>query len=390
MDKTTFMGYKRPYGRVGIRNHVVVMPGVNCAEIAARRIAESCKGSTLLTNPYGCVQSQGDTQITLKILAGLLANPNVHSVLIVGLGCETMQKDMYLEAVEERSPRKRVKYISIQQCGGIGRTVARGISIVQELMAEAEKCKREPCPIGELMLGLECGGSDPTSGICANVALGIVSDRLVDMGGSSVISETSEAIGAEHILKARGATPEIGQKIYDTIKWKDDAYREMGEDIRNSNPTPGNIRSGLTTLEEKSLGCINKSGTRPFTGCYAYGEMITTRGPAFLETGAYDPLSTIGELASGCQTVAFTTGMGNPMGCAVGPVIKITGNHQTYEWMNDLLDFDCSASLRGEKSHAQVADELFDLIIDVCEGKLTKAEINGSDINTIDHYNMLC
>ena len=118
--------------------------------------------------------------------------------------------------------------------------------------------------------------------------------------------------------------------------------------------------------------------------------MITTRGPAFLETGAYDPLSTIAELSSGCQTVAFTTGMGNPMGCAVGPVIKITGNHQTYEWMNDLLDFDCSASLRGEKTHAQVADELFDLIIDVCEGKLTKAEINGSDINTIDHYNMLC
>ena len=179
MDKTTFMGYKRPYGRVGIRNHVVVMPGVNCAEIAARRIVESCKGSTLLTNPYGCVQSQGDTQITLKILAGLLANPNVHSVLIVGLGCETMQKDMYLAAVEERSPGKRVEYISIQQCGGIGRTVARGISIVQELMAEAEKCKREPCPIGELMLGLECGGSDPTSGICANVALGIWCPRVL-------------------------------------------------------------------------------------------------------------------------------------------------------------------------------------------------------------------
>ena len=368
MDKTTFMGYKRPYGRVGIRNHVVVMPGVNCAEIAARRIVESCKGSTLLTNPYGCVQSQSDTQITLKILAGLLANPNVHSVLIVGLGCETIQKDMYLNAVEERSPGKRVEYISIQQCGGIGRTVAAGISIVQELMAEAEKCKREPCPIGELMLGLECGGSDPTSGICANVALGIVSDRLVDMGGSSVISETSEAIGAEHILKARGATPEIGQKIYDTIKWKDDVYREMGEDIRNSNPTPGNKKGGLANIVEKAMGSIAKSGTSPIVEVLSPAEKPTKKGLIFAATPASDIVCGPSQVASGIGLQVFMTGRGTPYGLEVAPVIKVCSRNELKDHWFDLIDISAGDVAIGKKTIAEVGTEIFNFILDVASG----------------------
>jgi altronate dehydratase large subunit len=385
-----FLGYKRPDGKVGIRNHVVVMPGVVCSSVAAKRIADQVKGSTYLYNPNGCGQGIADSALTLEVLSGLLAHPNVYGALIVGLGCETLQEERYLKAIEAKSPGKPIRYITIQKEGGLGRTVTRGVEIVQELMHEAVKVQREECDLSALMLGLECGGSDPTSGTSANVVLGEVSDRLVDLGGTTVISETSEAIGGEDAMRARGATPEIGQAIYDAIKWKDTEFRNRGEDIRDSNPSPGNIRSGLSTLEEKSLGCINKSGTRPFTGCFKYGEPVTVKGATFMETAAYDPISTIGEIAGGCQTVVFTTGMGNPMGCAIAPVIKITGNHQTYEWLTDLLDFDTSANLRGEKTVPQVADELMQLIVDVCNGKQTKAELNGADVIVIDQYCMGC
>lgn len=379
-----FMGYKRPDGKVGVRNHVVVMPGVLCSQVAASKIAAAVEDAVLLENPFGCGLCRQGSADALNISSGLLANPNVHSVLIVGLGCETTQRDSYLKAIEAKSPGKKVVYISMQELGGLQRTVDEGISITKELLTEAKKSQREECDISELMLGLECGGSDPTSGTSANVVLGEVSDRLVDLGGTTVISETSEAIGGEHIMCARGATPEIGQAIYDAICKKDDYFRSIGEDIRDSNPSPGNIRSGLTTLEEKSLGCIYKSGTRPFMGCIKCGDMVNVKGAVFMETGAYDPFSTIAEIAGGCQIVAFTTGMGNPMGCAIAPVIKITGNRKTYEWLNDIIDFETGANIAGEKTTAQVADEMMEFIVDVCNGKQVKAEINGADVMAID------
>ncbi|MDL2273622.1 UxaA family hydrolase [Oscillospiraceae bacterium OttesenSCG-928-G22] len=384
-----FMGYKRPDGKVGIRNHVVVMPGVACSDVAARRIAEAVKGTTYLYNSFGCAQSLQDVERTLSILTGMLANPNVHSALIVGLGCESLQGDAYLDRLAKLVPHKTIRYITIHGEGGLYKTVAKGAALASELICEAGACVRKECALSDLMLGLECGGSDPTSGISANVALGEVSDRIVDSGGTTVISETAEAIGAEHVMRARGATPEIGQAIFDAIKEKDRYYRDVvSQDIRKSNPSPGNIRSGLSTLEEKSLGCINKSGTRPFTGCFAYGDIVDVKGAVFLETGTYDATSTIGEIAAGCQTVVFTTGMGNPIGCAVAPVIKITGNHQTYEALTDILDFDTSANLRGEKTVPEVADDLLALILDVCNGKPTKAELNGADVMVIDQYFM--
>ncbi len=381
-----FLGYRRPDGKVGVRNHVVVMPGVVCSAVAARRIVDQVKGSTYLYNPNGCGQCIQDEATTLRILTGLLANPNVKSVLIVGLGCEGIQWPRYEQAMKERAPYKRVEYISIQADGGLARTVAKGVDIVQELVDEAALEQRVECDMADIMLGLECGGSDPTSGTSANVVLGVVSDKLVDLGGTTVISETSEAIGGEEFLRARGATPEIGQQIFDTIHAKDKLYRDFGQDIRDSNPSPGNIRSGLSTLEEKSLGCINKSGTRPFTGCFNYGDIVNVKGAVFLETAAYDPISTVGEIAAGCQVVIFTTGMGNPMGVSMAPVIKITGNHQTYEYLTDLLDFDTSANLRGEKTVEEVAEELFALLVAVCNGKRTKAETNGADTIVIDQY----
>ena len=387
-DQRHFFGYKRPDGKTGVRNHVVVMPGVICATVAARRIA-AATGAVYLDNPFGCGQTVADTERTLHILSGLLANPNVYGALIVGLGCEFLSEERYRSAIESKSKGKPLGYVCIQKDGAIAGTVEKGERIVREMLEEATKCARVECDISELMLGLECGGSDPTSGLSANVVLGQVSDRLVDIGGTVVISETAEAIGAERALMDRGATPEIGRALYDCVRNKDAAYAELGENIRNSNPSPGNIKSGITTLEEKSLGCINKCGTRPFAALVGYGDIVDVRGVVFMDTTAYDAASVTAKIAGGCQVVAFTTGLGNPIGNAIAPVIKITGNSDTGSILSDMIDFVTGDTLIGCKTVAQSADELIELLLRVCSGEPVKAEINGSDVISIDHRHML-
>jgi len=383
-----FLGYRRPDGRVGVRNHVAVMPGVLCADVAARKIA-AATGATYLQNPFGCGQTRADTERTLHILSGLLANPNVFGALIVGLGCEFLSEERYRSAVETKSPGKPISYVCIQTSGGIAGTVEKGVKAVQELAACAAKCERVKYSLSELILGLECGGSDPTSGISANVVLGEVSDRIVDMGGTTVISETVEAIGAEHILRERGASKEIGEALYECVRDKDAAFLALGENIRDCDPSPGNIKAGISTLEEKSLGCINKSGTRQYVALVGYGERVKTRGVVFMDTTAYDVASVTAKVAGGCQVVVFTTGLGNPIGCAIAPVIKMTGNRDTYKKLLDMLDFESGGTLTGEKTVARSADELMELILRVCSGELVKAEINGAEAISIDQHNML-
>ena len=383
-----FLGYKRPDGKTGVRNHVVVMPGVLCADVAARRISDAT-GAVYLQNPHGCGQTRADTERTLHILSGLLANPNVYGALIVGLGCEFLSEERYRTAVETKSPGKPVRYVCIHTSGGIAGTVEKGTTAIHELAAEAAKCERVKCKASELVLGLECGGSDPTSGISSNVVLGEVSDRLVDMGGTTVMSETVEAIGAEHILRERGASKEIGEALYNCVRDKEAAYMELGENIRNCNPSPGNIKSGISTLEEKSLGCVNKSGARPFTALVGYGDLVEARGVVFMDTTAYDVASVTAKVAGGCQAVAFTTGMGNPIGCAIAPIIKMTGNRDTYKNLADMIDFETGGTLTGEKTISQSADEFMELIQSICSGMLVKAEINRADAISIDHHNML-
>lgn len=373
-----FRGYRRPDGRAGVRNHVVVMPGVLCAQVAAKKIAEEVEGTTFVYNPNGCGQCVKDSASTLDILSGMIANGNVYGALIVGLGCESLQKDRYINAISAKT-NKPVYHISIQQEGGIAKTVEAGVKIVRALKEEAEKCEREDIDVSELILGLECGGSDPTSGFSANTVLGNTSDRIIDLGGTAVISETAEAIGAEHILRERGRTPEIGQRIYDAIvKWEEERYAESGEDIRLSNPSPGNIAGGITTLSEKSLGCIHKCGTRPFDGFYEYGKMIDKKGLHFLNATAFDVPNVVALVAAGAQIVAFTTGMGNPVGNPVSPVVKITGNRETAVRLSDIIDFDTSGSISGEKSIEQLGGELMDYIVSVCGGESVRAEDNGA------------
>ena len=370
-----FSGYRRRDGKVGIRNHVIVVPGVICASVAAGKIAEA-SGAVFMANPNGCGQSPQDSETTLKIVTGLIANPNVFGALIVGLGCETLQEERYMSALAELTD-KPVEYIKIQD-QGLGATVELGTRIASRLLEKAAEIKREPCEITELILGLECGGSDPTSGLCSNVVLGKVTDMLIDLGGSAALTETPEAIGAEHILERRGATPEVGRKIYDSIKAFEQMFLDKGMNVREGNPSPGNIASGITTLEEKSLGCIHKAGTRPFSAFYSYGEQITKKGLCFIDTTAFDVASVTAKAAAGSQITVFTTGRGNPVGNPVCPVIKMTANKDTAERLADIIDFDTSAAITGEVSQDQLADELFAYIIRVCEGELTKAELNGS------------
>jgi altronate dehydratase large subunit len=313
----------------------------------------------------------------------------VYGALIVGLGCEFLSEEQYRAAIMRKSPGKQVRYACIQVDGGIAATVEKGVYEILKLMDEAKKCIRTECALSEVILGLECGGSDPTSGISANVVLGEVSDRMVDLGGTVVISETVEAIGAEHILLGRGATTEIGRAIYDCVRAKDAAFKAIGENIRGRNPSPGNIKAGISTLEEKSLGCINKCGARPFTALVGYGDPVKTRGVVFMDTTAFDAASVTAKIAGGCQVVAFTTGLGNPIGNAIAPVLKMTGNMETYKNLHDMLDFESGGTLTGEKTVAGSADELFALILRVCSGERVKAELNGADTVSIDQHNML-
>ena len=383
-----FLGYKRPDGKTGIRNHVVVMPGVVCADVAARKISDAT-GAVYLQNPHGCGQTPSDSERSLHILSGLLANPNVCGALIVGLGCEFIGEDSYRGAVEARSPGKPIRYLSLQGCaGGISGAVDTGSRAIRELIAEAERCGRTRCDISELVVGLECGGSDPTSGLSANVVLGEVADRLIAMGATAVISETVEAIGAEHILRERGATPEIGRALYDCVREKDAAFAALGENVRSSNPSPGNIKAGISTLEEKSLGCIIKGGTSPFAALVGYGDQVPAGGLVFMDATAFDAANVCALVAGGCQIVVFTTGLGNPIGCAAAPVVKMTGNPETYGRMPDMIDFGSGGTLSGEKTVAQSADELVELLLRVCSGELTKAETNGANVTSIDQHNM--
>lgn len=373
-----FMGYRRSDGRAGIRNHVLVMPGVLCAEVAARKIVEQNPDAMFMFNSTGCGLNQSDLEMTLDILSGMIANGNVYGVLIVGLGCEFIDEETYMKAIRTKTD-KPVHYIGIQETGGIARTVEAGGKIVRDMLYDAAKCERVEMPLSELSLGLECGGSDPTSGFSSNLVLGKVSDAIIEAGGTVLMSETAEAIGAEHIMRDRCVNPDVGEKMYRAIvDWEQARYDESGENIRDSNPSPGNKAGGLTTLAEKSLGCITKSGSHPFDDVYEYGEMIDRKGLFFINASAYDVVNTVALVAAGAQIVAFTTGRGNPIGNPVAPVIKITGNSDTAEWLSDFIDFDTSDTLTAKRTIEEVGDELLEYTVRVADGEKTMAEVNGA------------
>ena len=370
-----FYGYRRANGRVGVRNHVLLLPIVGCASELCRNIASHVYGSVYFVNQNGCGETNKNLSQTRKILCGLAKNPNVYGVICVGLGCEINTLFDMLQLLSDAG--KRVEGLSIQECGGFANTLAKGMRLAQEMVSAASELQREPCPIAELQLGLECVGSDATSGLVANPVLGYVSDRIVSEGGTVIFSETSEMIGAEDILAGRAATPELAQRIRDLIWQREKDMIDMGEDIRLSQPSPGNKKGGITTIEEKSLGCIYKGGTTPIREFIDYACRPVERGLVLMDTPAYDLCSVTAKIAGGCQMVVFTTGRGNVMGSPVAPVIKMTGNCSIVRGMQDAIDFDCSSVLNTGESIEEAGERLLKQVILTAGGKLTKAEIYG-------------
>lgn len=374
----TFWGYKRPDGKVGIRNHVLILPASICASDTTRIISRDIQGTVTFNLQLGCSQVGSDFKMTLDTLAGYGANPNVYGVIVVGLGCETAQAGLVKKEILKRT-NKPVETLVIQDEGGTLKTIEKASRMAKEMVGEAAKMKREEFPLSELIMGTNCGSSDTTSGLAANPVLGKVSDIFVEEGASSVLCETTEFIGAEHILARRAKTKEIHDRIYEIIyNYEDHIKRNTGLDVREGNPSPGNKAGGLTTLEEKSLGCIHKGGSTSINNVYDYSKQIKGKeGLVIMDTPGNDASSVGGIIAGGCQFVVFTTGRGTPTGHAIAPVIKITANKDTYEKMKDNIDYDASGVISGEKTVDEAANELLDLIVDVCNGKLVQAELLG-------------
>lgn len=368
-------GYLRGNGEYGIRNHVLIIPTVICSNQVCQRIMQMVPETIAIPHQHGCSQIGADKDRTFAALAGTGKNPNVGAVLIVSLGCEVI--DPYALAEEIRTSGKRVEVIDIQETGGSIKAIQKGTEIARELKNELDELKPQPIPLSELIIGVKCGGSDATSGLASNPALGVAADLLIEQGGTVVISETTEIIGAEHVLAARCATPQVADQLYAYVARFDEEVARMGADMRGGNPSPGNIAGGLTTIEEKSLGCISKCGTSPLIGTFEYAEPIPGKGLYFMDSPGNDIECVSGMAASGVHLVCFTTGRGTPTGAAVVPVIKITGNKQVYERMKDNMDVDVSDLLSGKSTLQQGGQLIWEEIKRTAGGKLTKAEILG-------------
>ena len=371
-----FMGWKRPDGRVGVRNHVLILPASVCASDVTDQISHRVAGTVSFHNQNGCSQVPSDQQLTMDIMAGYAANPNVWGTLVVSLGCENCQMDLVVDAIRERT-NKPIRQLIIQKEGGTLKTVEAGVRIAREMVDEASREKRVPADISNIILGTECGGSDPTSGLAANPLVGMLSDWLVEQGATSILSETPELIGAEHILARRAVTEEVGKQIYDIIYRYEEAMARVGEKIREGNPSPGNKAGGITSLEEKSLGCIHKSGHAQIQAVYDYAKQVDKRGLVVMDTPGNDPSSVAGMVAGGAQVVVFTTGRGTPTGHPLVPVIKITGNRETYAVMSDNIDVDASPLIYEPQNKQQLLDATTQLFEDVINGVPTRAESYG-------------
>jgi altronate dehydratase large subunit len=371
------MGYTRPDGGVGVRNHLLVLPSVVCASDVAARIALQLNGAVYVTHQHGCAQLPSDSAQTKRTLVGFGANPNVAACIVVGLGCETIQAKDVADEIAKMTA-KPVVYLSIQEEGGTLNAIARGVRIGREMLAELSLMRREEHPISKLILGLECGGSDAWSGLSANPAVGNASDRLIRAGGTSILSETQEMIGAEHLLARRAASPEVAERLFAVVRRAEEGALADGVDIRLANPTPGNRQGGLTTLEEKSLGCISKAGLEaPLQEILGFSERPTRRGLIFMDTPGHDIESITGMVAGGAQVIFFTTGRGTCTGCPIAPVIKVCSNSPTFERMRDNMDADAGPIIEGKKTIDEIGGELFDEMLKVASGRSTKSEDLG-------------
>ena len=379
-----FYGYRRKEGRPGIRNHILILPTCACGSESCRIVASQVRGAVNIVFNTGCSDVAANTAMSQKVLTGFALNPNVYGVVIIGLGCETVPHAKLREKIQAKCSKPVVSF-GIQEEGGTLKTIEKAVRAAREMAAEAGMQQKEKFPISELLMGIECGGSDATSGIASNPAVGNLSDRLVDLGASTMMSESIEWIGGEHVLAKRAATPEIHDQIIRVCEEYEKHLLAAGQDCRAGQPTPGNKTGGLSTIDEKSLGCIRKGGTRPIVEVLEQAQAPTKQGAIVMDTAGYDISSVTSMAAAGCQLIIFTTGRGTPTGNAIVPVMKVTANEHTYSWMEDNMDADLSGIIRGECSIADSGAMLLDKIHDIANGKLTKAEAYGFSDIAVDH-----
>ncbi len=381
----TFMGYRRADGRAGTRNFVGIVASVNCSATVCHAIADEANrrllplypgidGFVPIVHGQGCgMSATGDGMMVLhRTLAGYARHPNFGGVLMVGLGCEVNQLTLY----GQKGVAAGKRHFNIQDAGGSRRSVEMAMGVLAEIAAEVGRLEREPIPVSEIVVGLQCGGSDGMSGITANPALGAAVDLLAGVGGIGILSETTEIYGAEHLLAYRAATPEIADKLDRLIKWWENHTAMHGASIDN-NPSPGNKRGGLTTILEKSLGAVAKGGQTPLNGVFAYAEKVTGRGLVFMDTPGYDPVSATGQVAGGANVIVFTTGRGSCFGSHPTPSIKVATNTTLFEAMEEDMDVNCGVIASGDRTIAEMGRDIFELIIETASGKKTKSELFG-------------
>jgi len=384
----TFQGFRRANGRFGTRNYLGILTSVNCSATVARLIAREVEKSGLLddfpevdgviplVHGHGCgMDSKGEGYEVLKRTQwGYAANPNMGAVLMVGLGCETFQIARWKQAYNI-AESDTFRSLTIQDSGGTQKAIEAGIAAVRALLPAANNVRRETAPASELMLALQCGGSDGYSGITANPALGAAVDLLVAHGGTAILSETPEVYGAEHLLTRRARSRAVGEKLVERIRWWE-AYTDRNAGSMNNNPSPGNKAGGLTTILEKSLGAAAKGGTTSLNAVYEYAEPVTEKGFVFMDTPGYDPVSATGQVAGGANILCFTTGRGSAYGCKPTPSIKLATNTPVYERMRDDMDINCGDVLDGV-SIQDKGREIFQHILKIASGERSKSELLG-------------
>jgi len=372
----TFMGFKRPDGQVGVRNYLGILSTVTCANQAAFDIAQHIKGTAVFTHQQGCGLLRSDLEIVERTLISLGRHPNLGAVLVVSLGCEGVDSEKIAEEIEATG--KAVDLVKIQQEGGyFGALNEAGIK-AQQLSRDISHFQREEADIEKLRLGIKCGASDPTSGLSSNPAVGKAADRLIEVGGSAVFGETTEVVGAEHILARRCENQEVADKLLGLVDNLEQRIRQCGGDMRGGNPSAGNIAAGLTTIEEKSLGAIVKSGSTPLRDVFFYGECPPPeKGLYFVDSPGREPEILAALAAAGCQVILFTTGIGAPQGFPFVPVTKICGNRKTVETLVDFIDVDVSRILLRGETLDRAGDRILQDSLHIASGKKTKAEAIG-------------
>ena len=384
----TFMGFPRAAGRPGIRNLVVILPVVAGAHVVAQRIATRVPGTVAVPYLDDGVSGREDEVMTDRVLIGAAAGPNVAAVLLVNLADDGRDGRIANMALH-RSPGRPFEAISIEACGGSLKAIAAGVAHAQALLDAVSSAKRHEFSVSELIMAAECGGSDATSGMASNPTVGVAADILIDYGGTVCFSETTEMMGAEHILARRACNAQVARRIIEIVANVEKAANAVGATVAGGNPTPGNMAGGLSTIEEKSLGCILKGGTRPVQGVLDFAEPITGRGLWLMDTPGHDAVSVSAKAAGGSHLNVFTTGRGSPLGNAIQPVMKVCANAATVAQMRDNFDFTAEAIVAGHATKEQLGRDLYRLVIETCSGRPVAAEVIGHHEFAIHHIGML-